>query len=244
MIKETEISTINDIVEKILGKLPTKDYIPIELPSKNLFYGGVNNVEIRSMEYEDELAMLKARKNNIDPINLLLTRCTKGIEIENVIILDKLFLLLKIRALSYGNEYSTKITCPKCEYDSIATFNLDLLPIEPFPDNYTDPIEVTLPVIKKPALVRLPRVSDEKYLSDPEIANSQLWRFVVKIAGNDNKEIISKVIDGLKLKDRHTILNTMNPKFGIRTQVKATCQSCRNINILELPITADFFTIS
>ena len=249
MIDEQNVPTgtnsKSDIVDNILEFLPTETAIEVSLPSKGKFYtNSTGKVSVKPMTFADEKALVAARKTSMDSLNLLLARCVEGIHVEDLLQIDKLFLVLKLREISYGAEYKAVVSCQECSFDNHMTFDLSKLPVTEAPDELTNPIEVDLPVIKKKATVRFPSVNDEKYISNVEIATEQTWRFVESIDGNSDKSVISAVIDKLPLKDMHTIINAMNPDFGLQTKIKYDCQSCNSVNVVDLPITADFFSVN
>jgi len=180
-----------------------------------------------------------------DLANLFKRRCGAGVDISNLLTHDKIALTLKLREISYGEEYKAVITCDSCEFDNHITFNVSKLDTVFFPEEFEHPIPVTLPTIKKDILLKLPRVADEDYLLSTESLGSNLWRFITEIDGHSDPIIISKVVEKLPLKDIHTIINTLGQaKYGIQTKVKFECQKCASFTITELPITSDFFTVS
>jgi|6_EtaG_2_1085325.scaffolds.fasta_scaffold05510_6 hypothetical protein len=238
--------TKEEVIDNILEFLPSETTIEVELPSLGQFYKGCGKtVKIRPMTFADEKAIVSARKSNINPINLLLGRCVDGVDISNLLTHDKIALTLKLREISYGEEYKAVITCDSCEFDNHITFNVSKLDTVFFPEEFEHPIPVTLPTIKKDILLKLPRVADEDYLLSTESLGSNLWRFITEIDGHSDPIIISKVVEKLPLKDIHTIINTLGQaKYGIQTKVKFECQKCASFTITELPITSDFFTVS
>jgi hypothetical protein len=157
--------------------------------------------------------------------------------------MDKLYLVMKLREISYGDEYNATISCPGCRRDNKVQFQMSQLEVKPISDEFTDPREIDLPVIKKKVVVRLPRVSEESYFSNAEYAISNLWRFVDSIDGNDSLTVISKVIPQLPLKDAHALMTGISTtEFGLDTGVRFVCNHCSHQEDMELPINADFFT--
>ena len=111
------------------------------------------------------------------------------------------------------------------------------------PEDYIDPQEIELKRIKKMCKVRMPRVTDEKYLSTSDKLLDQLWRFIPEIGGSKDIGIIAKVIKQLPIADLHTITNAIaDSKYGIQTNVKYVCSNCNSHNAINLPITPNFFS--
>ena len=64
-----------------------------------------------------------------------------------------------------------------------------------------------------------------------------------EIDGYSQKKIISEVIPQLPLKDAHILLDTITAtQYGIDTKVRFVCNFCNHNEVMELPISADFFT--
>ena len=118
------------------------------------------------------------------------------------------------------------------------------LNVNPVPDDFEDPITVTLPQLSKDIKVRQPRVRDEKVFSDTTSPLDQLWRFVVEIEGHKDKSIIAAVIDKLPLKDVRTLLNAIKSDYGVDTKIKFACKDCGGVSVVDLPIDANFFDVS
>jgi len=238
----------DQILKEILGNLPANDEVELKLPSKNKFYNLVDPakpITLRPMTFEDEKAMMSNKNPNVDVINSLLARCVTNINIATLLQLDKLYIIMQLRSISYGDEYAAQIACPSCKRDNKVKFNLCDLQTKYIPEDLSNPIELTLPVLQKTMKVRLPRIEDERYFTNSEMAMSNMWRFVEEIDGHDAKVIISKVVEQLPLKDAHALLNVIGGNdYGIDTRVRFVCNSCSHHEVMELPITTDFFTAS
>ena len=151
---------------------------------------------------------------------------------------------MKLREVSYGDDYNTLLICRDCNAENPTTVKLSELNVLPVPDDFEDPVTVHLPTIKKDAKITLPRVRDEGLLADTGKIFSDLWRFVVDIDGHKDKSIIAAVLQKLPVKDTRIILNAMKTQFGIETKVKFQCKECGGASVVELPIDANFFDVS
>ena len=234
------------IIDDILGNAPSQEEVVVELPSKNRFYtlqDPAKPISLRPMTFEDERKMMSNKNNNIDVLNVLLGRCVSNIDVGALLQMDKLYLIMKLREISYGEEYKANINCNGCSRDNLVTFSLSQLPVTFIGDEVTDPISVELPILKKVIKVKLPRVSDENYFTNTDHAVNNLWRFVEEIDGHDEKSVISKIIPKLPLQDAHALFEAMSAtNYGIDTKVRFSCNYCNHNEVMELPITADFFT--
>ena len=234
-------------IDSILENLPVELEIDVNLPSKCKFYTLPNpaaNVSVRPMTFEDEKAIATIKKsNNIDPINHLLTRCVNNLNVNELLMMDKLYLLYKIREVSYGPEYKINITCPKCNSESEVKIDISKLLLNEVPDDLTDPREVTLPAIKKNAVVRFPRLKDEKYINFLENKNVQFWRFIENIDGHKDKKVISKVLEKLPITDMHIIISELTkPEYGLDSKINFICGDCEAETVVDIPIGENFFS--
>ncbi len=236
---------LDAIIASIVGDTNKEQVIELELPSRGYGYtftDGSTKVKVKPMTFADEKTILSAGKTGADPVSVLLNRCVLNLQINKTYIFDKLFLLLKIRELSYGGSYQAAVHCPSCNKENNLDIKIGSLLINYINDDFTDPMEVTLPVAGKKVLIKHPKVEDEQYLGTFEKSTSNLWRFIVSIDGHNNSVVINKVLEKLHLKDVNTIIKSViNSKYGVVPSVKMECVECNKLNTLDLPISADFF---
>ena len=234
------------IIDDLLKEVPTDTALEVQLPSECRAYTLEDEdmpITVRPMTFADEKAIVGAKKND-DPVNLVLQRCVTNIKVMDLLPMDKLYLIMKLREISYGDDYKTLLLCQECKAENPTTVKLSELNVNPVPDDFEDPITLTLPIAKKVVKVRQPRVRDEKIFLDTEQALDQLWRFVTEIEGHTDKSIISAVMDKLPLKDVRTILNAIKSEYGVDTKIKFACKDCGGGSIVDLPIDANFFDVS
>jgi hypothetical protein len=247
-IQETPKAVVisdEDAVAKILENLPKEGGVDVTLPSKGLFYKGKpNSVTVTPLTFEGEKRILSLKKSDLKPINALIDLCVKGVDVEEICSIDKLYLIVKIREVSNGTDFSVGTSCESCRHINKLEVDLSKLLVNFVEDDATDIIEVYLPIAKKTAKVRLPRIKDEIYMSSQLDVMDNLWRFVVELDGYTKSTIISKVIPKLGVKDRKVLIEgIVRTDYGINSLVNFECDSCNMLNTLELPITQDFFTV-
>ena len=234
-------------IEQILENVPSEIEISIDLPSKNKFYilkDPAAPISVRPMTFEDE-KVLASNTNREDGVNLLLERCVTNIDISQLLLMDKLSLILKIREISFGDKYTIEHICGQCNAKNELTFSINEFTTKYVEDDLTDPQEVELPTLKKTVKVRLPRIADESLLSNPNTLFENLWHFVLDIGGNTKKSVISKVIQRLPVKDFHVLTDLIfGLKYGIDLRGQFKCDSCQNVSIAEIPFTENFFSVS
>ena len=234
------------ILAGLLSNLPAETDVPVELPSRNKFYNLQDPsapITIRAMNFQDEKVMMSNTNVNVDIINTILSRCVKNVNIGDLLQMDKLFLVMKLRELSYGNDYTATISCPGCRKDNSIVFKMDQLNVKYMEDDYVNPCPVHLPILDKECHVRLPKIKDEAYLVNAETTTQNMWRFIEDIDGYDSKSIIQKVCSQLPLKDAHAILGVLGGNdYGLDTRVRFVCSYCSHNEVMALPITSDFFS--
>jgi hypothetical protein len=237
----------NQDLDKLFEHLPVEIDKKVNLPSNGKFYKNSTGIKIRPMNLEDEKAIALAKGKVTDPINIVLSRCVEGVDIDDLLLLDKLSLIFNLRAISYGDIYKAITICSECNAENGMDIPLMSLPVEYIPDDVLDPREITLPVLQKKVKVIFPRVIHEQYFLDKTKVFDNLWRFVTSVDGNTDKTLISKFLSDprLPLKDIHTIINAISgASYGVQTKVKFECTECKAHNVVDLPIGADFFTVN
>jgi len=247
MIKDTASQGAkNEIVEDLLKDLPSETAVEVELPSECRVYQLIDEdlpVSIRPMTFEDEKSLVSAGKNE-DPVNLILSRCVSNVKVPDLLPMDKLYLIMKLREISYGDDYNTLLICGLCTAENPTSIKLSHLNINPVPDDFSDPVTITLPALNKEIKIRYPRVKDEKFMADSTQALDQLWRFIVDIDGHTDKSVISAVLDRLPVRDVRTILNAIKTDYGVETKVKLECKECGGVSVQDLPLDANFFDVN
>jgi hypothetical protein len=236
-------------VDDILSTLPEETETEVILPSKGRFYGDqcpTGRVTVRPLSFDDEKALLSSKnKEKLDAPALILKRCVQGVDAASLVFMDKMFLVMKIREISYGDEYLVEVKCSECGVSNPLSIMLSKLEINYVPDDFKDPRELELPILKKKIKIRLPRVYDEPYLNKTETMLDNLWRFIVEIDGNSKELVISKVIPQLRGADIHTIVKALNLlDYGIENKARFTCGKCDSTNDITIPISENFFSVN
>lgn len=233
-------------LEQLFGELPTETETIVNLPSEGRFYANkTSQVNITPITFEDEKQLSTSVKNRINPVNLIISKCTKGIDTNNLLLMDKLYLLLKIREISYGSKYPAGIACPKCSAETEVTIDLSDLITNKLDIELTDPREVTLPKLKKPVKVRFPRVYDEQYLNSQEQIYNNIWRFVTELNGIKDPVFINKAIPKMHIMDIKFMINhIMRPDLGLDPRFMYECGFCGATSEMAVPISENFFSVT
>jgi len=240
-IKKTVEETLDDLFADSKAAI---DQI-IELPSRGVGYPeGMGKVTLRGMTFEDEKIISESTPDQ-DIINLLLNRCVSNLDPDLLYSADKLFLLYKLRELSYGTHVKVKGNCKECQEENHLDIDLSLLPVTKAPDNFSAFKIVQLPDLGKELKIRIPRSSDSEYLANKSRVLDNLWRFIEKLDRYTDPKVISQAIKRLTSKDTRFIVEALFVEdFGIETGAKFICSRCRHENTIEVPISESFFTVS
>jgi hypothetical protein len=228
-----------DIIADILKDVPSDTTIEVDLPSECKAYNmeGSELLTLRPMTFDDERSLIGSTEG--DPVNMLLEKCFKGVKGLDLLPMDKLYLIMKLREISYGDIYETLLICRHCSAENPTKVKLSELNVNPVPDDFQDPVPVHLPVIKKDIKIKMPRVRDE----NTDIYEN-LWRFVTEVDGHTDKSIIAPVVKNLPLVDVKTIIKALSTDYGLDTNVKLKCSKCGGVSVIDLPIDSNFFGVS
>ena len=96
-----------DIIADILKDVPSDTTIEVELPSECKAYNmdGSEILKLRPMTFDDERSLIGTGEG--DPVNILLEKCFTGVKVLDLLPMDKLYLIMKLREISYGDIYET-----------------------------------------------------------------------------------------------------------------------------------------
>lgn len=235
-----------DQINRILENMPAELDLIADMPSGGRFYKKKNEdmpITVRAMNFDDEKIIADASRKNADPVNTMLERCVKNINVKDLYVFDKLALLLKVREATYGPSYDFTQKCSACGFESPVSFDLNNIIMNEVPDDFNGEEEILLPVLQKKAIIRHPKVSEEHYVTD--LSHRNLWRFVVSIDGVVKKDILAEVIKKMPLRDIHAMVKEIGgTKYGFSPMFKFQCPECGEEEVLTFPINADFFYMS
>ncbi len=241
---------MSDFIEDILGHIPKNAEFKVNLPSKGKLYQNFDHskgVTVRPTNFNDELNVVNLVKNekDFDVVAYFIENCTQGVKYDDLLLMDRFSILLKLREVSYGEDYKTIATCPGCKTENNLTFRLADLPIKYLPEDFKEPVEITLPVLKKKVKVRLIRTGDSAKIGDE--LGKNLWRFIVDFDGEEDLSVISNLIldPRFPLRDIKLLMETIAAKdYGVQTEAEYKCQNCGKRNPATFEVNPDFFSLS
>lgn len=141
----------------------------VKIPSLGKFYkafqGHDGSVEIHPARVLEEKIVAASSAAPYDRWRMLLKSCmATQLDIDDLLVVDNFFLLVKLSSLSYGSKKKVNIRCqnPDCNERFDHTLDLDAdFNVTFVPDELTDPVEIELPSSKEKVVVRLLRSRDE-----------------------------------------------------------------------------------
>jgi hypothetical protein len=236
----------------------------VTLPSKGLFYkgaleGGV--LTIQAWTTKDQKLLAGAESVGPDLSSRLIANgiLTPGVKMDDLITQDRMFLLVNIRALSYGELYRFQWRCEGGCKRQVAD-ELDLLrdiKINYAEDGWKEPFDFKLPSGKILTL-RYLRHEDEKAISsfaknvhknrtksdgEPEYYY-RIARRLVEVDGVPQNDVRStmEMLEGLQGMDSLRLLDGLDyHEFGLDTELTRRCNACGWEEEMILPLGREFF---
>ena len=236
----------NQALEDLFGKVKDTSMTVTNLPSRGKFYTDFTGVKISPLKFLDEQLILTGKDLEKDIVTELLEKTIEGINVSEILLMDKNYLLMKLREASYGDDYEFGVVCRNCNHESKSKIQLSKqLNLSEIPDDYEDPRTISLPKLGVKAVIRLPRNREEPYLLDTETIYKNLYRFVVSLHDNTDPVFISKAIERMEIADVKTLFREITTtKYGIDPRFVFKCGKCGHKETLAVPIDSGFFSVS
>lgn len=255
----------NEHLKGLLATLSnsTSFFEQIELPSKGRFYDGVNGpadgiLSVRQMTGEEEQILATPRfVRRGQAINMIFQRCIKeDYRVENLLSIDRTYLLIYLRGISYSENYQVEVKCPDCERKFETVINLTEMYVDPCPDDYGPILQDVLPSTKLPFSYRLSTGKDEQDITDyrdrrvknhgdmaaDDTLTYRTATLLNEIDGISAKNELQILLRRLPINDVSYIRNCINePPFGVDTDIEIVCPLCLHDFTVDLPLEADFF---
>ncbi len=236
----------SDALDRLLSNVRTKmAWVVVELPSQGLLYEhGQKAVEVRPFTFDDE-RILKSSRTLSKPdetIEKLLRSCVRGIEISELTPHDRLYLLFRIRGISYGDDYPIQHDCDSCAKTSKLSLKISTLETTPLTEEH---MKFMLPDSEQEAVIKLPRLQDEHLYNSGERLMENLYQFVYSVGGITDKTILEAFIQKTTVRDIDTLRRRIfTPSYGMEEHFFYTCNECGYKNKVNIGLNEDFFTAS
>ena len=244
-------SLITEVVIPSLGKpYLKKDGSP---------YFPNQSIRISSMTVAEEKMMSQRGSDNSRKVSMLIGKTCDlaGMNPDDLLVSDQFFLLMKIRALSYGSNYGFQYKCEDCDHQWKNVVNLETdLDVTFADDDWEEPFEVTLPASGKVIKYRLLRAADEIKMntkkfkkgdnSDPSFV-SMLATMIISIDEQNTSsqlKVTESWLESLSVRDRAAFTESIRTNTpGYSGDLTIECPSCGYCHEGSLPMTAEFFRV-
>ncbi len=204
---------------------------------------------IREMTATEEgfLASQKMLKSG-EAFERILRNCVveKDIDLDNLLVGDRYYLMLAIRRLTYGDDYDFKVRCASCGQTFNMSVNLAELPVKKLEGDPDATHTITLPRTGKKVTFRLLRGRDEKKIATTlrktpqEIIRLSLFLHTVAVDGSENfSEKFFETLPGADSQYYRKEIDAVT--CGVDTVVEVECPECDNEFEVQLPISENFF---
>jgi hypothetical protein len=232
------------------------------LPTRGKLYGDKlpdGTIQYRMMETRDEKVIAGSRGSAEGLVTNLLNAVitTPGIKAQELLSIDRAFLLVQLRILSYGSNYVFKAPCPACGVTTRFEQELNALGVTMADDDFSEPLEIMLPVLEEPVWLRYLRGSDEETISaeakritarsTPGAGDAayllRLSRYIHHTLEVDEKDFIGKqvFVQGLTSLDSLAIRQAIeDSEIGLNMNIFVTC-GCGQESEMTLPFSEEFF---
>lgn len=256
IVDEDVVSTtvVPVVVKKVEG-----NFFEIEdLPSRYKLYTEGTKISGRPLLVKELKKLATINETNYNRvINEILSEAIRGIEISELYVADKLYLLLWLRANTYKNsDFSFKYKCVECRSENSYNFSVENLEIKYLPDDYelkplelintSDKLEFDFPKIKDENRINFFKENFSKN-SNKELDDDDLniASYIRKI--NDVPVNLQKAYDFIKSLDTNPedYMNIMSHiaemDFGVSHEILVPCKKCGEVNHLPLSFRPEFF---
>jgi len=259
----------NEALDILIGGLNTHQYHEIMLPSMGKFYNdpmlpreGVLHVRPMTGSEEQILATPKFLRRG-EAMNRIFASCIQEkIDPERLLIVDRTYLVIYLRGLSYGVHYEVNIKCPECGASFEHTINLDEhLIVNQCPERFSqESLRDVLPTSGYAFKYRLATGYDDsevtahrerriRQFGDNAADDTFLYRasMLIESISNGSVEVtqprmIQTLLQKLPVSDVNYIRNVISdPPFGVDTNIPIACPQCLAEFEVDLPMEANFF---
>ena len=241
----------------------------VEIPSHGYLYNDITDdtdvlesgsLRIRPMTVKEEKILTTTRLvRSGQALDLIFRNVVKSkIEPSQMLSSDRVFIMLWLRSVSYGNIYKFNLQCPSCQGRFEYEVDLSQHKIVEFENkNVTEPFSLELPISGATIQYRLPRGTDEieiiKMQNQPKKMNDadesivkRLASILVKVETKDDQEVPKKYyqqfIESLVARDASIFRSDLeNNDCGIEDIKDISCPHCGYEYDTAIPITENFF---
>lgn len=227
-----------------------------ELPSKYKLYPDDTKIYARPLKVLEIKTLSTINENNINSvINSVLSKTIKGIDVGDLLVADKLYLIFWLRANTYKDSgFVVDFDCTSCQEDSTYEFEINNLDVEEIKDDYDPEKAVTLQYSGDSIKWSQIRVKDENNVKDFVAKHrNSMMKFDDEVLGVAN---LITTINGEKksMLQKYEYLVAMSPldytylesyirnyELGINPVMNVKCAKCGGISPVAVSFRRSFF---
>ena len=235
------------------------------LPSRGIGYPEEYNIPesftLRAMTTLEEKLRLSS-SDGFKIIPELINRCLVDANFDafNLTLSDLEYTMIRLRTITYGQNYKIPVMCPRCGHTYETTVDLDTIQIKELPDGFSGTVEIGPLPISGDVLECKLLTSDEQnkikkeckrllsknpgYVGDPEMIVK--WNYIIKSKNEEQFDManIQRYIENLYAGDFRYLeskYNKFTNSVGIDSKLFDTCPQCKSDFEFNLPIVDEFF---
>lgn len=241
----------------------------ITLPSQGLFNPEIPEGKLiqRCMMVSDQKFLSGSNQSAGSAINQLIQRTItspEGFDVSKLTVADTLYLLFKLRVLSYGKDYTFRTRCPECGKKIDVSLDLSELPVEILEPGFEDNLIVKLPNRQDTVYTKVLTNEDTEEI-DREIKRRKrrnkdddseyilrIVRSIIKIElakpNQDGKSEltgsldIERYVSSLTNLDASAIISARDSiTYGITPIIEYVCPECREYIDVSIQFSSGFF---
>lgn len=250
MMKEDMIMSSNFTQEVTL---PSRGIFNPELPGGKL-------VQRCMMVSDQKFLYGSTQSNSMEKLIQRTIESPEGFDISKLTAPDTLYLLFKLRVLSYGSNYTFITRCPECGKKIEVKADLSQVPVEYLDEDFSKNLEVTLPNTGDTVYTKILTNADTEDLDkeikrrkkrNPDDESEYILRIArsiekIKIAGSKteltNNIDIERYISELTSLDAAAITSSRNKIiYGVIPTVDLVCPECHEDISVDIIFSGKFF---
>ena len=237
----------------------------VVLPSRGLLNPEIPEGKIvqRCMLVKDQKFLAGGAQKASDALNEIIRRTIvspEGVDLQDLTITDTMFLLFKLRQLSYGDTYKFYTRCPECGKRIQLSVDLSQLEVTTLDEDYESKLTVVLPrrgdtvhvkILTNRDTAETDREIKRRRKRNPNDDSAYVLRIVAAISKIDLKDEgrsithpidIEKYVESLTDYDAAAITHARDlTSFGLDTVVEEKCPECGEIIEVGLNFSGEFF---
>lgn len=233
------------------------------LPSKGLIYREKfdPHIRMRSMTVAEEMKRLSPATNPYKMMSEIIDACIIDklpISAYDMCLGDYVYLLQKLRTVTYGAEYKIGFTCPFCKTTQETTLDLDKLKVHEYDESIKDMYDIVLPRTQHKVRLKFQTPRDLDYIAaraddlkkkfkemaDPTVLLT-LESFIETIDGEPlNKALSMELLKSLPAMDYNVLQHKatqLNERIGIDVTATVLCSECGSEVNTVFRYTSEFF---